>query len=191
MLMQDSNREITRLLNDASSGRMEASSKLFLAVEQQLRAIAGSRLRYEPPEAEMQETVLVNDVFMKLIEADNSIQWTSRKQFFGMAAHKMRQMLVDRARKRKAAKRGGPQACRADVNLDGFSASQASEDEVLALHEALDRLAESEPRKAAFVEMRYFGGFTLGEIAGLHNVSASLVKQDLAAARLLLRRLLA
>ncbi|MEM9187396.1 MAG: ECF-type sigma factor [Planctomycetota bacterium] len=188
----ESDGEVTRLLRDASSGKHEASSLLYVAVERQLRAMAGKRLRNERPDAEVQETVLVNDAFMNLVGSGKGIEWSNRKQFFVLAARNMRQMLVDTARRRGAQKRGGPDSRRADLDIEQLLAAgpSAAGDELLDIHEALEQLAESEPRKAEFVEMRYFGGYTIREIAELSAVSESLVKQDLTAARRLLRKLL-
>lgn len=183
---RDPDDDVTILLRQANAGDAQAPSRLFQKVEAQLRAIANKSLHNEAPDAELQETVLVHDAFLNLV-GEKGIDWTDRRHFFVLAAKSMRRALVDKARKRAAAKRGGPDARRADVDLDRFS-EKATDDEVIVLHEALKKLALAGARRAEIVEMRHFGGYTIDEIAKLQGVSPTTVKQDLVAAKEWLRR---
>ena len=173
--------EFTPLLKKAVQGDEMAGTQLFQAVQDRLRKIAQKQLAFEQPDAEMQATVLVDDVFMQLVHANEPIDWEDRHHFFTLAARTMRRMLIDHARRRRAKKRGGgAEQVHADPNE---VAAQCEDSRLLALGEALERLAEEEPRQAQIVEMRHFGGYSVSESAEMLGVSEKTVKNDFAAAK--------
>ncbi len=165
--------DMTELLQRFSRGDKEAEAELFRHVFRELHKIARACLRGERPEHTLQATALVNEVYMKLM-AGPQIDWQNRAHFFSLAARGMRRILVDYARQRAAAKRAGVR-----IELDeALIVSPERCTEIDALHEALERLAEFAPRAAKVVEMRYFGGLTEEEIAGVLGVSSKTVKRD-------------
>jgi RNA polymerase sigma factor (TIGR02999 family) len=183
--------ELTRLLASARAEGPDASdaaSEVFGRLNDELRSTARRLLDAEPQGTTLQPTVLVNEAWLKM-QGDGRLNLpagTNRGQFLCLAAVIMREILVDYARRRLAAKRGGGQV---KVSLDGCDLAEAPEDpEVLALHEALERLAGLLPRAARVVELRYFGGATIPETAAALNVSSATVKKDWRFARAWLRR---
>lgn len=187
--MPDSSREVTALLQRANRGDATAGPELFRVVQQHLHTMAEQKLRQEQAGATIQATVLVHDAFLQLV-GDRGVDLNDRKHFYILAAKAMRRILIDRARRRKALKRGGPHWKRADVEVQQVPSSSNSYD-VLTLHEALKRLAEHDPRLAEIVELRHFGGYSVEETADLLEVSPSTVKQEFAAAKAWLYRELA
>ncbi len=180
--MADSSAEVTVLLQQANQGDASAGSKLFRQVQAQLHSMAEQKLSQEQAGATIQATVLVHDAFLQLVGEEHDVDCNDRKHFFVLAAKAMRRILIDRARKRRAIKRGGPNKKRADVGLENI-AGRSADDELLALHEALDQLAEFDPRQAKIVELRHFGGYGVEETAELLEVSPSTIKQEFAAAK--------
>lgn len=134
----------------------------------------------------MQVTGLVHEAYMKLVD-QRRVQWRNRAQFFGIAAEVMRRVLVDHARAKLAAKRGGGMQ---RLTLDEATnvSTGGGDADVLALHEALDRLALLDPHQARLVELRYFGGLTIEETADAMDISAATVKREWVLARAWLRR---
>lgn len=180
---------MTVLLVQASRGDDGARARLFAMVEDQLKAMASNRLRGERADVTIQATMLVHDAYLQLIGADEPIDWNDRKHFYVLAAKAMRRILVDHARHRRAAKRGGPHRRRAALEPEQLaSADRNTTDNILALHEALKRLAEIDPRQADIVELRHFGGYGVAEVADLLGVSERTVKGDFAAAKAWLYR---
>lgn len=169
-------------------GQVERVGEALEALYPELRRLAAAYLRRERPGQTLQPTALVHDVFLRLA-GSNSVSWENRAHFCAIAAHAMRQILVERARSKHAAKRGGGAAC---LTLDERDAAvpQSSLDavDVLALHEALDRLAILDPGRARLVELRYFGGLTVEEAAHVLGLSAATVKRSWALARAWLER---
>jgi len=180
--MSDETAEVTLLLHQANHGNAAAGSELFRQVQQQLHSMAEQKLSREQAGATIQATVLVHDAFLQLVGAESEVDCNDRKHFYVLAARAMRRILIDRARRRRAAKRGGPERRRVDVAVEKFP-NRSPDDELLALHEALKELAELDPRQAKIIELRHFGGYTVDETADLLDVSASTVKQDFAAAK--------
>ena len=129
--------EVTLLLHQANRGDEEAGSELFRQVQRQLHNMAEQKLSQEQAGATIQATVLVHDAFLQLIGAEQEVDCNDRKHFYVLAAQAMRRILIDRARRRKALKRGGPDRKRADVAVDAV-ACHAQDDQLLALHEALN-----------------------------------------------------
>ncbi|MGI9428927.1 MAG: ECF-type sigma factor [Bythopirellula sp.] len=180
--MADEPAQVTVLLQEAKGGNKEAGSELFRQVQHQLHHMAERKLSREQAGATIHATVLVHDAFLQLVGTDQEVDWNDRKHFFVLAAQAMRRILIDRARGRRALKRGGRDHRRADIVVENI-AGQMPDEELLALHEALKELAELDPRQAKIVELRHFGGYGVDETAELIDVSASTVKQEFAAAK--------
>jgi RNA polymerase sigma factor (TIGR02999 family) len=165
--------------------RAEASERLAELVYDDLRRIAARLLKRERPGQTLQPTALVHEAYLKLFRED-SVPWQDRAHFLGVAARAMRQILVDRARRRAAAKRG-PERRR--VTLSGEAGLDPGQEmEVLELNDALSRFAEIDPRAARIAEMRIFAGMTVREVAQVLEVSPRTVDGDWAVARAWLSR---
>jgi RNA polymerase sigma factor (TIGR02999 family) len=157
--------EVTRLLDAAAAGDRKAAADLLPLVYDELRKLAAARMAQEAPGHTLDATALVHEAYLRLI---GDQQFDNRGHFFAAAAEAMRRILVDHARGRAAAKRGGSR--RAVIELDRLPATD-TDDDILAVHDALDRLAAVEPKVAELVTLRYFGGFTVPEAAELLGVS--------------------
>ena len=172
--------DVTRLLQDMSDGSEEAAERLYPRVYSELKSIAAARLRAERAGHTLSATALVHEAYLKLVR-QSDVDWQNRGHFFSIAARAMRRVLLDYAIARKAEKRGGGAAM---VTLEHESAGQDADlDQVLAIDEALTRLAELDARQAQVVELRYFGGLTLEDIATALDVSLSSVNRDWRMAR--------
>ena len=172
---------LTRLLQAWQHGDAVAANELVPLVYAELRRIAASRLRGEREGYTLQPTVLVHEAWMRL--ADQRAGWQNRSHFFAIAAQAMRRIVVDRARRRTAAKRGGHAE---EVPLDEVAHALASplpDDRLLLLDAALDRLATLDVRQARVVELRYFAGLSVVDTADALDVSTTTVKREWAAAR--------
>ena len=164
-----------------------AAAELLPLVYDELRRLAARYMARARSDHTLQPTALIHEAYVKLIAGDQAFH--GRAHFVGVAAHAMRQVLVDHARRRGADKRGGG---RVQVTLDhADSAATVSCDRVLALHEALERLAEKHERLARVVELRYFGGMTIRETALVVGVSHTTVEEDWSLAKAWLARELA
>ena len=183
--------EITRLLKAWGRGDSAALDRLTPLVYEQLRRMARNYMRNERPGHTLQATALVNEAFVRLVDA-REVDWTDRAHFFAVCATVMRRILVDAARSRAAIKRGG-QLDRAEhstaINLDQLPnpASEISA-QVCALDEALDMLAEIDPRRAHVIELRFFGGLTVEETAQVLQTSPQTVMREWKLARAWLAR---
>jgi RNA polymerase sigma factor (TIGR02999 family) len=166
--------EITELLQAWSRGDSEALAKLIPLADRELRKIAHSYMRKERPGHILQTTALVDEALMRLLRAQK-ISWENRKQFYGLIAYRMRQILVDCARKQIT--RSGTRVAQVNVSEADQLTCQASE-ELLRLHQAMIKLATLDERKAKVVEQHYFGGFTFAEIAKLLGVAKPTVERD-------------
>lgn len=177
--------EVTRLLGELNQGGRNALDHLFSLVYQELQAIARRRLRSERSDHTLNTTGLVHEAYLKLIGLDR-LEYQNRAHFFAVAARAMRRILVDHAVSSKAQKRGGE---RRKVRLEdaGLLAEQAA-DELLALDDALRRLAEINERQATLVECRYFAGLSIAETAEALGVSPATVKREWTVARAWLHR---
>jgi len=177
--------DITQLLQQWSSGDPEAFERLLPIVYDELRRIADGFLRFEPDGHTLQSTALVHELYLKLVDQERA-QWQDRAHFFTVAAKMMRRILVDHARKRVAGKRGsGAAHLPVDEALDQPAESSRM---LLAVDEALTRFAELDPERSQIVEMRYFGGMNLEEIADVLHVSRTTVKRHWTVARMWLHR---
>jgi RNA polymerase sigma factor (TIGR02999 family) len=179
--------DITRLLNRWRAGSEDAGDQLMTRVQQELRRLAAGYLRRERAGHTLQPTAIVNEAYLRLLP-QRQVTWENRAHFFGIAARMMRRVLVDHARRRHAAKRDAPDG--EPVSIDAVPAPAPGVDvvDVLALHAALTELAAFDPRQAEIVELRYFAGLTVEEIAEVLNTSVSTVKRDWTTAKLWLRR---
>lgn len=176
---------ITVLLNRASSGDGEAANELMPLVYAELRKRAGALMYRERQGHTLQATALVHDAYIKLVQ-NQDVDWRGRTQFFALSAQAMRRILVDHARGHAREKRGGGQV---KVSLDeGKALSTDNEADVLALDEALRRLAELDPRQAKIVEMRFFGGLRCDDVAAALGVSKRTVEGEWTMAKAWLRR---
>jgi RNA polymerase sigma-70 factor, ECF subfamily len=180
------------LLSRAADGDDKAISQLMPLVYDELRRLAASYLRRERPGQTLQATALVHEAYVRLI-AEKAHTWQNRTHFLAIAALSMRQILVQRARTRRAAKRGGDPA---RITLDDQllpAAPPGSPDQIdlVALDAALDRLAALNQRQAKIVELRYFGGLGVEEVAEALGISPATVKRDWTLARAWLKRELA
>ena len=172
--------DVTLLLRQVKAGDSAAESRLLELVYPQLRKIARQYLRRERTGHTLQPTALVNEAYMQLVGQMDK-DWQNRSHFYAVAAQSMRRILVDYARQRKAAKRDGN---RQRVELtDALAIPGERLDEILAIDEALKRLAEFDPRRAKVVEMRFFGGMTEDEAAEVLGVAPRTVKRDWNAAK--------
>lgn len=175
MVMLPSQHEITQLLVDWRGGEQGALDKLMPLVYDELRRLAHHYLSQERPGHTLQPTALVNEAYLRLLDQQNA-DWQNRTHFFAVAARIMRHLLIDHARSRQYAKRGGG-ALR--VSLDEATAVSADNPvELLMLAEALDRLTVIDERKVAIVELRYFGGLSVEETAEVMRLSTITVKRE-------------
>ena len=178
----------TELLLAISNGSREALNELVPLVYDELRGIARRRLRHERPDHTLDTVGLVNEAYLKLFQLDR-IQWKSRAHFLAIAAQAMRHILVNHALRRKRIKRGGGAP---HVPLDeAVDMPNGEVDRILALDEALERLAALNPRHAKVVECRFFVGMTIEETAEALGVSPATAKRDWSLLRLWLGRELA
>lgn len=177
--------DITRLLGEWGGGSQGALDQLSPIVHQELRRIAVAYMRRERSDHTLQPTALINEAYVRLL-GQGRVSFENRAHFFGIAAQIMRQILVDFARKRVAAKRGNGQ--REEQLTEAMQVSVQQSEEVLAVHQALDRLAAFDDRKAKIMEMRHFGGLSREEIADVTGMSVASVKRDMHLAGAWLRR---
>jgi len=176
---------ITQLLERWSNGEEKALDELLPLVYDELHRLAVTYLRRERREHTLQPTALVNELFLKFSE-QHSMSWQNRAQFFGVAAQLMRRILVDHARAHFADKRGGDRFCVSLRNIAAFGAEPDAD--LLALHDALNRLAEIDPTQARIVELRFFGGLTIKETAEVMGISHATVEREWKIAKAYLKR---
>lgn len=177
---------VTELLLKWGEGDPAALDELLPLVYEELHRLAASYLRRERAQQTLQPSALVNEAYLRLVDQAH-VRWQSRAQFFGVAANLMRQILVDHARLRRAEKRGGPELQRLSLGQAEFVVKQP-EVEVLALDEALEGLAAIDPRQERVVELKFFGGLTIEEVAEVLGISHATVEREWKLARAWLRR---
>lgn len=172
--------DVTRLLDQwRSTGDDRAMDQLIPLVYDELRGLAAARLRGERNDHTLQPTALVHEAYARLVQAD--VGYQNRTHFFAVAAQMMRRILVDHARRIQSAKRGGGAV--AITLQEDLAGAAGPRSDVLALDEALTRLAEREPRKAQVVELHFFGGLTYAETASALEISEATVDRDLRMAK--------
>jgi RNA polymerase sigma factor (TIGR02999 family) len=167
--------EVTRLLREVKSGDTAASSKLIVLVYDELRRLGAHYMRQERGNHTLQATALVHEAYMRLVDKD-SLELHNREHFFAVAAQAMRHILVDHARAHKAGKRGGAKQ-QVELN-EALGVTNENPEEMIALDQALTRLAEFDARKARVVELIYFGGLTKEEVASVLDVAVETIYRD-------------
>ena len=184
----DDNKEsspITQLLIAWSDGHRDALHGLVPLVYEDLRRMAARYMRHEPAGHALQATALVHEAYVRLID-QRQVKWRNRAHFFGVAAGMMRRILVDQARERRAKKRGGNWE-RVTLSSIDLPSDAPEPIDVLALHDALERLAVFDPRQERIVELRYFGGLTIEETAEVLGLSDATVAREWTIAKAWLR----
>ena len=181
--------DITGLLKAWSRGDQGALEQLTPLVYAQLRLQARRYLRKEPPGVMLESTGLVHELYLRLTHAEH-VDWQDRVHFFALCAQLMRRILVDAARARRAAKRGGAaeRGEHAPMDLDQVAASDSNVGSLCALDDALEELRQIDPRRVQVVEMRFFGGLSVDETAAVLQVSPQTVMRDWRLARAWLAR---
>ena len=161
--------DVTRILSAIEEGDARAAEQLLPLVYEELRRLAAQKMAQEAPGQTLQATALVHEAYLRLVDVEKARHWNSRIHFFRTAAEAMRQILVDNARRRRSLKRGGDWD-RVDLGEVVDLASAPTVD-VLAINEALEKLASRDPEKAELVKLRYFGGLSIQEAANTLGIS--------------------
>jgi len=167
--------DVTRILSQIESGDPQAAEQLLPLIYDELRKLAAAKLAQEKPGQTLQATALVHEAYVRLVDGKQAQSWNGRGHFFGAAAEAMRRILVDAARRKMALKQGG-ELQRVAAELDGVSAAKPSDD-VLAIDEALVKLAHENPAVAKLVELRYFAGLSLDESAAALDISSRTARR--------------
>lgn len=178
--------KITEMLRQWSDGNQLVLDDLIPLVYDELHKQASLYLRRERPNHTLQTTALINEVYLKLIDQKNA-SWENRKHFFAIAAKLMRRVLIDHARAKNRAKRGG-EALTVPLDEGALAAGKQKDIDLIALDEALDRLKEKDERQVRIVELRYFSGLTLEETADVLEISRTTVAGDWRMAKAWLHR---
>jgi RNA polymerase sigma factor (TIGR02999 family) len=176
--------DVTRILSAIDEGDPQAAEKLLPLVYDELRKLAAHKLAQEKAGQTLQATALVHEAYLRLVGRESSHSYQGRRHFFAAAAGAMRRILTDQARKKQTRKRGGGSQ---REPLEGIAAEQPDE-EVLALDEALHKLAAEDPEKARLVELRYFAGLGADEAAQVLGISPSTADRHWAYARAWLQK---
>ncbi len=185
--------DVTRILSALEQGDPNAADQLLPLVYDELRQLAAHKMAQEAPGQTLQPTALVHEAYLRLVasgdgSAPRAEHWDSRGHFFAAAAEAMRRILVENARRKRSRKRGGDRE-QQDVDPDDLSLAAPGDPlEVLAIHEALDRLSMKSPRKAELVKLRYFLGCTMAETAEILGIAPATAEEDWTYARAWLRR---
>jgi RNA polymerase sigma factor (TIGR02999 family) len=177
--------EVTSILSAIEQGDPQAPAQLLPLVYDELRKLAAVKLAQERPGQTLEPTALVHEAYLRLVNVEAAQQWNSRGHFFAAAAEAMRRILVENARRKQSQKAGGN---RKRFALDDVEPeTPGSDDEVLALDEALEKLARQDERKAQLVKLRFFAGLTIEQAARVLDISTSTADNDWAYARCWLR----
>jgi RNA polymerase sigma factor (TIGR02999 family) len=180
--------DVTRILSAIDQGDPHAAEQLLPLVYQELRRLAAQKLAQEKSGQTLQPTALVHEAYLRLVDGEQARHWNGRGHFFGAAAEAMRRILVDQARRKQSQKRGGG---RQRVALESVEPEHVpQDDELLAIDEALDRLAAEDPQAARLIQLRYFAGLSVEDAAEALGVSRSTAYEHWAYARVRLRCLL-
>jgi RNA polymerase sigma factor (TIGR02999 family) len=178
--------EVTQLLNAMDGGDPHAAAQLLPLVYDELRQLAAARLAAEPSGNTLEPTALVHEAYLRLVGTTSGDRWDHRGHFFAAAAESMRRILIDQARQKATARQGGGMQ-RQPLDPDAVASPEPRED-LLALDEALDKLAAEDPLKAHLVKLRYFVGMSLAEAASVLGLSVRTAGRHWAYARAWLRR---
>ncbi|WP_146458382.1 sigma-70 family RNA polymerase sigma factor [Rubripirellula tenax] len=180
--MTDSPHEVSILLQRVKSGDESAKEALFTELQSELRGMAAALMSRERPDHTLQATALVNEACLRLLDSDAVANAADRRYFFGMANRAMRQILVDNARARRTTKRGGEYTRGSlDIVLDNFEASNQCD--FVDLEASLDELEKDSPRQREVIELRFFSGLSIPEVAEVLDVSVATVERDWRLAR--------
>jgi RNA polymerase sigma factor (TIGR02999 family) len=179
--------DVTLLLKAIEGGDSAAADQLFPLVYQELRHLAAAKMSGERSGHTLQPTALIHEAWLRL-GGEQQPSWENRAHFFGAAAEAMRRILVDHARARQAARRGGEQRRVGLTDLDHAAGEETSDEQVLAAHEALEKFSKVDAEKAELVKLRYFVGLTLEEAAAAQGISLATAKRSWAYARAWLYR---
>ena len=180
--------QVTQILNAIDAGDPHAAAQLLPLVYEELRRLAAQRLAQERPGQTLEPTALVHEAYLRLVGKGDGPHWESRGHFFAAAAEAMRRILVEKARRKQSSKQGCGRV-RQEVALDDFPVENPRDSlDVVAVHEALDQLAQKAPRKAQLVKLRYFLGCTMAEAAQILGIAHATAEEDWTYARAWLRR---
>jgi len=177
--------DVTALLDRVAAGDRQSTDRLLEAVYGQLRKIAQQRMNDEKPGHSLQATALVHEAYLRLVRDNDKLQWSSRGQFYVAAAQAMQRILVEHARRKKRLKRGGDRQPAASNVVD--LARDENLEDVVALHEALERLEGQDPRAALVTRLRFYAGLTVEETARAMEISERTVMREWVYARAWLR----
>lgn len=178
--------KITQILSRIEQGNSVAAEELLPLVYAELRQLAARQLQAEATGQTLQPTALVHEAYLRLVDQVDEPQWNHRGHFFAAAAQAMRRILVENARRKKSIKRGADWR-RQEIDLGHIAEPERGED-LLALHDALEKLEGTHPRKAELVNLRYFGGLTMQQAANALDISLATAERDWAFARAWLHR---
>ncbi len=173
--------DVTQILSQISSGDAGAAEQLLSLVYDELRKLAAAKLAHEKPGQTLQATALVHEAYLRLVDVDQAQHWNSRGHFFAAAAEAMRRLLVEQARRKKRVRHGGRRR-RVDLDTELYI-SHSPDDSLLAIDDALERLAVDDPAAAEVVKLRYFAGLTIEETAAALNISVRTVNRHWTYAR--------
>jgi RNA polymerase sigma factor (TIGR02999 family) len=176
--------DVTRILSRIESGDPAAAEQLLPLVYQELRKLAATRLGQEKPGQTLQATALVHEAYLRLVDVEQAQNWNGRGHFFAAAAQAMQRILVDGARRKRRPKHGGD---RERVELDDFPMTDQRADQLLALEQAIEKLAAEAPEKADLVRLRYFAGLSHQEAAQALGISRATADRHWANAKAFLR----
>jgi len=179
--------KVTRILSRINQGDAQAAGELLPLVYAELRQLAAMRMAKESPQQTLQPTALVHEAYLRLLKGNEELEWDNRGHFFAAAAEAMRRILIENARRKKSEKHGGKMA-RNPISENDASIDDRDVDGLLALDEAMTRLAVEEPTLAQLVQLRYFAGLTVEQAAEALGVSPRTAKRNWAYARAWLRR---
>ncbi len=176
---------VTQILSEIEDGDLAAAARLLPLVYDELRKLAAARLAHEKPGQTLQATALVHEAYLKLVDVEKAQHWNSRAHFFGAAAESMRRILVDLARRKQTPKHGGK---RQRMELHDVSClAEERANELLSLHEALEKLEAESPEKAQLVKLRYFAGLSHQDAAKSLGISRATADRYWAYAKVFLR----
>ena len=161
--------DVTRILSEIENGDSRASGRLLPLLYDELRRLAAQKLANERPGQTLQATALVHEAYLRLVDVEKAQHWSSRGHFFAAAAEAMRRILVDKARRKNSAKHGGDWVRIEIADIESTTGSKS--DNLIALDEALTKLAAEEPAKAELVKLRYFAGLSIEEAADALGIS--------------------
>jgi RNA polymerase sigma factor (TIGR02999 family) len=180
--------DVTRILAAIEAGDPHAASQLLPLVYNELRQLAAQKVLQEKPGQTLQATALVHEAYLRLVGKGEAQHWDTRGHFFAAAAEAMRRILVENARRKRSRKRGGDRE-QQDVDPDDLPVAVPGDPlEILAVHDALDRLSMKSPRKAELVKLRYFLGCTMAETAQILGIALATAEEDWTYAKAWLRR---